>query len=474
MLNIKNIITAGILLLSVISLSGCRSLTAPIDSEHSWTPPTQTYVDTTIKTAKIDTDNPQSLLELIDIALYNNPSTREAWANAREAEAEEKQAESQWYPQVTVSGGLTRQKQHAKGSLTNTDLLEYGPDLKITYLLLDFGGRSAEVEQAYQLLLAANFQFNQAMQDLLLNVSTAYYELFSDHSILEAEKVNVRDANTALEAAQQKFEAGLGAKPDLLQAEANYNDALYTLEDAKGQVREAKGNLAQILGVPANTEFRIVAPEKEIPTNINQKDVNQLIDKALANRADIAALRSTVQAKEAAIKAANSDLLPSLNAAAGAEKDWYKYYANKQPSDDDYSLNAGVSVDWDIFDGFYNLNQKRAAEAALKAAQAQLKELELEATADVWNSHYAYNTAVSKYKYATAYLNSAQESYNLVLESYHTGLKGILDLLDAQSDLSEARSQLIQTQKDLFVSLANLAHATGSLHSKNVSNKGDY
>jgi len=63
-------------------------------------------------------------------------------------------------------------------------------------------------------------------------------------------------------------------------------------------------------------------------------------------------------------------------------------------------------------------------------------------------------------------MDTSKSAYDLALESYKAGLKSILDLLDAESKLSDARSKLIQSKKDVFVALANLAHATGSTGAK--------
>jgi len=104
-----------------------------------------------------------------------------------------------------------------------------------------------------------------------------------------------------------------------------------------------------------------------------------------------------------------------------------------------------------------------AAEANAAQARESLASAEISASADVWTKYYAFNTAVGKYKFATAFFETSQESYNLALESYNAGLKSILDLLQSQSSLSSARSQLISAKKDLFTTLADLAHATGTL-----------
>ena len=95
--------------------------------------------------------------------------------------------------------------------------------------------------------------------------------------------------------------------------------------------------------------------------------------------------------------------------------------------------------------------------------QDQLKQAELAASADVWARYHNYETALQKYKFSTAYLNSASTSYDLALDSYKAGLKSILDLLNAESQLAQARSQQVASRQETFTALATLAYAAGLL-----------
>jgi len=409
------------------------------------------------------------LVKLIDIALANNPATRQAWENARAREMEIKQAESEWYPQVTAAGDFTKEKKVAHPKDDNLNVRNYGMQAEATYMLLDFGGRDAGVEEATQLILAANFEFNQALQDLMLDTEKGYYGLYSAQSSLEAARMDADDAEAALIAARRRFQVGLVSKLDALQAESNYDDSLYSLEEAKGNLKSAEGTLAEILGFSSDTKFEIAVPSGEMPAGITEEDVSQLIEEGLQRRPDIAASRANLRAKEAAVKAANSDLWPTLNLGGSAEKRWYEYFGESKANKDHYDYIGYLNVKWDIFDGFYNLARRNAARRDAAAEREKLKQAELEASRDIWTKYYNFKTAARKLVFSEAFLDAAQASHKLAADGYSTGLKSILDLLKAQSQLSDARSKLIESRKDLFVSLAELIHATGSLHAKGSS-----
>ncbi|MFH1037273.1 MAG: TolC family protein [PVC group bacterium] len=476
--------TISLLALLATAGTGCRMVDPPREVSQPWTPPDwareeqkEDPVWDSLRDKTIDTSGPLTLIKCADIALMNNPATRQSWASARVSAAQVGQAESLLYPQVTVSGQGTylKQKYTMKDDQSGTvnvpdsDEFNYGPALELTYLLFDFGGVRGGIEEARQILLAANYSFNQSIQDLLFDVEKAYYTLHSSRSELEAAEADVADTRTAYEAARQKFEVGLSSKLDELQTRSSYEDSLYNLEVARGNVETGKAGLAEVLGLPADAVFTIAPPARELPTEISDADVSGLIEEGLRRRPDIASLRAQLRAQEAAVDVTGSLLWPSLNLGGSANKLWYSYREDPELYDDSYLYTGYVSLNWDIFTGFSDREKKRQAEAQAEVAREQLASAELQASAEVWTKFYAFNTAVKKYTFSQAFLETSRESYDLALESYNAGLKSILDLLQSQSDLSSARSQLVGSEKDLFIALADLAHATGSLTLESIT-----
>ncbi len=454
----------------LLLISGCSSINASPTPYQEWMPPE--YYDahpleddsqSFIRSEKPDIDEPLTLARLLDIALKNNPATRQAWEESRAKQAILEQEQSQLYPKVTVSADGLREKSIATLESENINDLKYGPSGKAELLLFDFGGRDAEIAIAYHDMLSSGFQFNQSLQDLILDVEQKYYGLDSASSGVEAAEADVIDAKASFEAAELRFQVGLVSKLDRLQAGSSYENALYDLEEAKFILKTTRAGLATTLGYSADIELNIVKPDKKAPTDINKQDVSEMIDEALLVRPDIQAARAALQAKAAAVKDASSSLWPHVNLGGTMGHNWYKYYNQKRPRNDDYSYTGYLSLEWDIFDGFYNINKKLEAEAEQSAQRARLIELELEMSADVWSKYYNYNTAVRKLKFSEAFLNSSKASYDLAFEGYGAGLKDMLDLLQGQSALSEARAKFVNSRKDLFVAVAELAHATGTL-----------
>ena len=459
------------LTLFVFTLSGCRNMNAPSAPYEQWQPPKKIdnlslndKVWTGIRSRTPVSKDPLNLAQLLDMAFNNSPVTSRAWQDVRSKTAVLGQRKSDLFPKVTISADGRREKSVSNtGADAHENQLRYGPSGRAELLLFDFGGRDASIEAAYQDMLSAGFAFNQALQDLILDVQTNYYGLFSAYSMLEAAQSDALDAKETLDAAKIKFQVGIVSKLDQLQAEASYNNALYNLEDAKGALKNTKAGLAIVIGLSADTAFEISSPERELPSGIQESDIREMIDQALSDRPDIAAARSSLIEKQQLVKEAASSLWPNVNIGGTYGHDWYKYYNAKQPRDDSYDYGGYLSLSWDIFDGFDRINKKLQAEAESEAEIESLRQLELEASADVWTKYYNYNTAVKKLQFSKAYLESSFASHDLALEGYSEGLKSMLDLLQAQSALSSARARLVDSERGLFIAVAELAHATGNL-----------
>ncbi len=410
-----------------------------------------------------DFSKPLTLGELADIALQTSPTTRKAWNDARAAAAQVEQARGYFLPTLTGTASGSRLGYSTEPDTYDADRLQYGPGLKLDYLLFNFGGgRGAAVEQALQTVYSANFTFNQSIQDVLLAVETSYYGLVSAEAGVDAAMTSVKDAKLALETAQERNRAGVGTILDVLQAQAGYDQACYQLAGAKGQVTIARGRLAQSLGVPADTSVDVQVPAVDIPDALSRQDLRRLIDEALDRRPDIAALRANLAAKQASITVAGSANWPSVYLNGVLNRNYYDAYRGDY-QDNEWAYSAGLNLQWTLFDGLRTISAKRAAAAQAEAARDQLRQAELAASAGIWNAYAAYDTALEKHVFSLAYLNSAQASYNLALDSYANGLNTMLDVITAESRLAQARQQNITARQDAFTALANLAYAVGRL-----------
>ena len=160
--------------------------------------------------------SPITLAEIVDIALANNPATRIAWLQARAAEAQLGSSRAGYLPQLDLSAEVGRSRSGGGAGRTVVTQTTFGPTLTLSYLLFDFGGRSARAEQARQTLIAADFEHNAVIQNVVLDAQRAFYQYVEGKALLTAQAATVKELQTNLDAADARHSAGVATIADVL------------------------------------------------------------------------------------------------------------------------------------------------------------------------------------------------------------------------------------------------------------------
>lgn len=462
------------LILIALVAAGCRSLTtSPLfkhDIKHDagvapspaqpWTPPADAVPPTPPKEEAslppgVTPDSPVTLAQIVDIALANNPTTRQAWLTARAAQANLGSAQSAYYPEIDLNASLSRTQSTALDSVTRQDA--FAPGLSLSYLLFDFGGREAVVQQARQTLIAADYQHNQAIQDVVLRVEEAYYSYLDNKALLSAQEATLKERQTQLDAANARHDAGVATIADVLQAKTAFSQAELTRESIEGNLRTIEGSLATSMGLPATVRFNLGNLPLDIPSQQVSQHVEDLIAQATSARPDLAAARADAERARAHVREVRAGYLPSLALTSTLGRSFYNGGFQATP------YSAGVSLRFPLFTGGRNTYDVHAAELESQIAVENVRSVEQNVNLQVWTSYFTLQTATRRLGTARDLLASAQESADVAQSRYRAGVGSILDLLTAESALENARAQEVQARADWFVAVAQLAHDTGSL-----------
>ena len=404
-----------------------------------------------------------TLSQLVDIALQINPVTKESWERARAAAAEWGASRGSYYPNVSADVGGSGGKFSQTSGIGAFKGVYGEVGLTLSYLLLDFGGREATAESARQALIAANWNHNQSIQDLLRNVPQAYYRYMGNKARVRAAEVSLNDALTSLRSTEERKKAGVSTIADVLQARSKADQVRLNLVADRGAVQVSRGELATAVGWPANAPFDVIAPPKDVPLDRMTQNTKELISLALRDRPDLASSRAAVRQNQADLRKAEAALWPKL--VATGNTGWTGLNGKISGLDldsNETNYYGGLALQIPIFEGFSLRNRVREAQANLEAARAALLAKEEAVIADVWSAYYNVHTAAQQVETSETLLVSSKESYRVSLGRYRSGVADIVELLNAQSQLAAARAQRVEARTNLFTSYAELVHAIGA------------
>jgi len=401
-----------------------------------------------------------SLAQVLDVALRNNPVTRSAWFQAKSAAADVGSKRSEYFPTLEVDGQLTRQKQAAFGGQSIFLQTTYGPSASLTWLLLDFGGRGADVEEAKRALFAADYTHNAAIQNVALQVEQAYYQYLNAKALRAAQEASLKAARESLAAAEERHRAGVSTIADVLQARTAFSQAELALESVEGQIQTIRGSLATAMGVPATIPVEAGELPQDVAVDVVAESVDQFIARAEAERPDLAAARLTALKAESHIRSVKAQGLPTLY-ANGTLNRTYFYNSTTVPYADLYS--GAILLRIPVFTGWKNTYDVLKAREDAETARAQAETLADQVILQVWTSYYNLKTASQQVKTARELFASARQSEEVAVGRYKAGVGSILDLLTAQTAFANARAQEVQARANWFLAMAQLAHDTGAL-----------
>lgn len=402
-----------------------------------------------------------TLADIVNIGLANNTVTQRTWHAARAAAAQVGASRAAYFPSIDVDGNFAHVHQSAVGGRFTFSQDPYGATATLNWLLFDFGGRSARLDQAWAALVAADYSHNTAIQDVVFSLQAAYYTFLSAKAQLAAAESNVQEARVNFEAARKRHEVGVATIADVLRARTALSEAELQKQILEGAIEALRGQLATAMGIPATTSLEVgVVLPADIPAEKIAKQVEPLVAQALANRPDLARARWHAEEALARLRGIKSQGWPVLSVRTSANRTYYLPGAFEKH---DNNWSASVLVTFPLFTGFAQSHEVKKAEAEADQKLTEANGFEQQVILEVWTGYADLKTASQRVRTSRDWLKSAEESERVALAQYKQGVASILDLLSAQAALAGARAEEIQARADWFLAVARLARATGTL-----------
>ncbi len=407
---------------------------------------------------------PHGLAELVDLGLTRHPDTRAAWLAARSAAAALGTAESAYLPtlNLTVAGARTRAA--SAGGSVIVGGTSYGPALDSSWLLFDFGGRRANVEQARQALIAADWTHNAALNDRVLAITRAFHAHQAALALAASEQAAVKAAQAALDAAEVRRQAGVATVSDVLQAKTALSRAQLLLESADGSVVTTRADLNTAVGLPAAAATEVEPLPATMPLEELKPALDALIAEAVGQRPEIGAAEAQVRRAVARVTAVRSAGRPTVGLNGTFGRTWFT-----NPTVGTNVYTGAITLRFPVFTGFAQRANELAAQADLEQARARAEALRQQVENEVVKSTQTLLTAAQRVRTSADLVASAGSNQEVALGRYRAGAGSILELLTAQSALEDARAQDVQARADWLAAVAGLARARGTARGKGTT-----
>ncbi len=331
--------------------------------------------------------------------------------------------------------------------------------LSFSQVLFTGGRLKGQTQSANAGVRRAEFGLTSARAQLLLDVTSAYYDAsLADRLVLIAEET-LRQADTTLSQTQLAREVGNQSEFDLLRARVTRDNQRPVVIQRRADRDLAHYRLKQLLNLPLDQPL-------ELTTGLGDTALATApqVDALIEGLGDTAGVRLPVRQAEEGVQSQQGQLRVA-RAQRWPQVTLYSDYAqlgypdNVDPFSPDYlsdwTVTLGAQVP--LFTGGRIKGDVAVANAALQQARLQLQQTKERAEVDARNAELQLASAVAAWEASAGTEEQAGRAYQIAEVRYREGLSTQTELNDSRIQLAQAQVTRAQAARDLQIARMRLA-----------------
>jgi outer membrane protein TolC len=344
------------------------------------------------------------------------------------------------------------------GYLTNFNNL----GVSVNQNLLDGGEWWQAIGYAKSQKRASGYTVESTINSTVLSVQESFFNLLKQQKLLEVNQSAVGRSEDNLNKTEKMFELGAVAKVDVYRSRVNLGNDKITMILQKNSVSNARQQLNLVMGRDPQTPLDII-PEFDLPNAF--PDVDELFNQAQEMNPDLKRNEEDVNSFDLGVSRSWAVIWPALGAFFNYNranegfdrvytKDWGK----------NYSMNWGLSLRWNLFNGFQDKVRIQKSKLALRNAQETYEETKRNLKSTVVQLVDNFNSYLEIIQINEENLEAAQEEFRLAEERYRIGSGTALEVREAQVNLTGAEEILVAAKYNARMSQAQLEQALGVIY----------
>jgi len=402
-----------------------------------------------------------TLRQAVELAVKNNPAMTQAEAAVAASAARVKQRESAYYPSVDIGATCAHLDPDPAVPFPGFGTIQFFPEnnydahVGLRYDLFDFGRTASGRSAAKAGLSAARNSAGLMKENLAFHAIQTYYTIALLQQSIQVQEQQLKFLSEHLVFAQKKQESGSATGFDVLTTKLKLAEAQNKMSDLHGSLDKQLIHFRQFTGLKADTPLLF---DTDLTATSEQFTENDLVEKALHQRLELANAHEAVVNAHAVVSSAASEHLPTVGVsfAYGIKNGYMPELAELKNN-----TVTAARLEVPIFNGFRTTNQVREARANLQAAQARERDTADTIAADVRQALSDVRSNADKIAAAELQVKLAGDALDQAKVRYASGIITNLDLLNVETSLDQAQLQRLQSQYNCIISREALKKASG-------------
>ncbi|MGB0311328.1 MAG: TolC family protein [Schleiferiaceae bacterium] len=379
-----------------------------------------------------------ALDQAIATALEHNHNLKIAELSSQQAANAATMGNAGMLPSVVATAGanVSQQNSNLEFATGQTQDVEGAQSLSQNMSLgisqtLFAGGR---IQRSYALLKtaeqSASLAEQQAMESTIAMVWSQYTGLaLLQRSVVTAQQV-LLFSSQRYERAMLTNSLGGSNTTERLSAEVDLNRDSINLLEVQAQYQLAKNSFATYIGWE-NSDFLV--EESGITDAINATDLpDDLLANLRENNSALLLAQTSVNAASLQEKLQQSTLFPTIAAQASYGLNQSQAEAGFLTASQQQGLNAGISLQYNLFSGFQSKTQRQNAALEVLKAQEQLDQVSETLENTLANAMDVFNNAIKIAAIETKNMEVAERRLMRMSELHALGKASSLELREAQ------------------------------------------
>lgn len=293
-------------------------------------------------------------------------------------------------------------------------------------VLGDYFAYSPLVRQAAFTLTAAQYGLIDAQRTERVKVIGLYFAALKAAATLDLRTQELSSTRRDLRAAQLRYRAGDAPRLDVVRGEVALANAQANMDAARVELANAENALGTETGISMQTFTQLRTSADTAPPPM---DAQRAVQRAIAQRSDLASAQMAVRGEEAAVRAAERGVLPLVTVQGG-----YTRGVDSGVSVSGPSVNATVAFPIShVARSRADAERARLAQAQYKA-DAILRQVNLEVSA----AARLYEESIGAAQAATRARVAAEQELRATELGYRSGASSSLDVTDARRTYLQA------------------------------------
>lgn len=371
------------------------------------------------------------------------------------------EARSSALPHLGISGGYYDVDDESQEALTRgffpTGQRYSEAKLSLDQVLFSWGQVTAAIRGAKVGLATAGDELDQARQAVMRDVAVAFYDVLLAREMVKISEGNLAQKERHLDAAKQRYDAGLATEYDVLAARVNVQNARPAVVRAKNAVGTTREHLAFLLALNGCT----VDARGELQASFDAPPaLDDALARAISRRPELSYIDHQQQMARELAKVYSAGDKP--RADLHGEIGWKGMEAGEAWGSGQEHV-AAVIISFPFFDGLSTRGKVAQAESDARTLAIQRDKLKESMRLQVFTAISGVTESAEIVNGLTGTVEEAQKVLSMANKGYQYGLMTRLDVEDAELALLQAQGGLARAKRDAMVAEVNLTWVMGAL-----------